>query len=127
MGERYWNAGEAPDAVLDWVSKEVEEAFHSYWEDYTPITWCDDVDGRLVIVAAGPDKPEVEGAPSDIYTINVDILAPLTDWSEPYRGIGGPKGDAQREDVLDRAKVLRKLAAYINDLAESLESEARKE
>ena len=119
MTERYWEAGEVPDGVLDWVSETVAAAIKDCWEDDPPGGWVDHEDGRLVLTVAGPGKATAEdpSGQKDIYTVTFDLLAELTIYSEPYADIGGPQGEAQLEDMRERAAALRKLAEDVAGLA----------
>lgn len=124
MKKRYWEATETPGVILDWISKEVEDSTKLYWDGETPITWCDSKDGRAVLVVTGPEKPDDGSGITDIYTISFDILENLTDWSKPYDDVGGPRSDAQREDLHERADVLRALSEDIARLADAAEKQA---
>lgn len=119
MTERYWNAGEVPDALLDWVNENVVAAIKDCWEDDEPAGWVEVECGRMVLTVGGPGKP-TEDDPAgerDIYSLTFDLLEELTEYSEPYANIGGPCSDAQREDMRERAAALRKLADDIAKLA----------
>ena len=119
MSERYWEAGEAPEALLDWVNENVVAAIKDCWEDDKPVAWADVKDGRIVLTIGGPGKPTAEypSGQSDIYTLTFDVLEELTEYSAPYEDIGGPCSDEQREDMRERAAVLRKLADDVAALA----------
>jgi hypothetical protein len=54
----------------------------------------------------------------DIYLVAFDVLDRLTEYSEPYADMGGPRSDAQREDMRERAAALRKLADEVAALAD---------
>lgn len=119
MIERYWEAGEVPDVLLDWVNDNVVAAIKDCWEDDKPVAWAGVEEGRMVLTVGGPGKPTADDPSGrrDIYTLKFDILAELTEYSAPYEGIGGPCGDKQREDMRERAAVLRKLADDVAALA----------
>jgi len=119
MIERYWEAGEVPDVLLDWVNDNVVAAIKDCWEDNKPVAWADVEEGRMVLTVGGPGKPTADdpSGQRDIYTLKFDILAELTEYSAPYEYIGGPCSDEQREDMRERAAVLRKLADDVAALA----------
>jgi len=119
MSERYWEAGEVPDVLLDWVNENVVAAIKDCWEDNKPVAWADVEEGRMVLTVGGPGKPTADdpSGQRDIYTLKFDILAELTEYSAPYEYIGGPCSDEQREDMRERAAVLRKLADDVAALA----------
>ena len=119
MSERYWEAGEVPDVLLDWVNENVVAAIKDCWEEGKPVGWVEVEEGRMVLTVGGPGRP-TEDDPSgrrDIYSVVFDLLAKLTEYSEPYADIGGPRSDAQREDMRERAAALRKLADDVAALA----------
>lgn len=119
MSERYWEAGELPQVLLDLVNENVVAAIKDCWEDDKPVAWADVEDGRMVLTVGGPGKPTAEdpSGQRDIYTLTFDLLAELTEYSAPYKDIGGPRSDEQREDMRERAAVLRKLADDVAALA----------
>ena len=118
MANRYWEASIAADAVLDWVSKEVEEAVMSYWEGGTPTSFIEERGGKLVLTVVGPDKPDDGSGISDVYELNFDVLENLTDWSRINTLGGAPGGDVMKNQAL----ALRRLAKEIGALAEYAES-----
>lgn len=126
MNERYWEAGEVPDVLLDWVNDNVVDAIKDCWEDDKPVAWAGVKDGRMVLTVGGPGKPTAEdpSGQSDIYTLTFDVLDELAEYSEPYADIGGPRSDAQREDMRERAAALRKLAESIFGLADAADMTA---
>lgn len=119
MSERYWEAGEAPEVLLDWVNENVVAAIKDCWEDDKPVAWAIVKDGRIVLTIGGPGKPTAEdpSGQRDIYTLTFDVLEELTVYSAPYDDIGGPCSDEQREDMRERAAALRKLADDVAALA----------
>jgi len=136
MTERYWEASEASDAMLDWASENVANAIKYFWEEAHPVGWIEDDlaehGGRLVLTIGGPEKPKVGGPenpdePTDVYSISFDLLSELTDWSAPYAYNGGPRSEAQAEDMRERAAALRKFAREIERLADSAELVANKD
>lgn len=119
MSERYWEAGDVPDVLFDWVNKNVVAAIKDCWEDDKPFAWAGVEDGRMVLIVGGPGKPTAEDpcGERDIYTLTFDLLAELTEYSAPYGSISGPRGDKQREVMRERAAALRKLADDVAALA----------
>lgn len=121
MNARYWNADDVPatDVLLDWVNKNVIAAIKDCWEDDNPVAWAEVEDGRMVFTVGGPGKPTEEdpSGQHDIYTLKFDLLTELTEYSTPYKDIGGPCSDKQRDDMRERAAALRKLAGEILELA----------
>ena len=121
--QRRWLAvcRSAFEAGLGLVEELVEEnvvlAIKDCWEDNEPVCWLEDDDGRMVLTVAGPEKPEDPPNPQDVYSVRFDLLAELTEYSEPYADIGGPRSDEQREDMRERANFLRKLSEDIAALA----------
>jgi hypothetical protein len=101
------------------VSNNVVAAIKEFWEDGSHVAWADVEDEAMVLTVAGPGKPTAAdpSGMSDIYTLKFDLLAQLTTYSAPYDDIGGPRGDAQREDMRERAAALRKLADDVAALA----------
>jgi hypothetical protein len=119
MADRYWNVGDAPDALQDWVSKEVEHAIKYFWEQDKPNGWID-VDGEKICVKfCGPEKVD---DPRDIYSVDVDLLAEMTEFADPYEHHGGPVSDIQLQDMRSRAAVMRKIADHATALAERCEN-----
>lgn len=120
MTERYWTADEVPEALLDWVNDNVVAAIKDCWEDDKPAGWLEVEAGRMVLTVGGPGKPTKydPAGVRDIYTVAFDVLDKLTEYSEPYSDIGGPRGDAQRNDMRERAAALRKLADDVAALAD---------
>ena len=119
MSERYWEAGEVPEVLLDWVNANVVAAIKDCWEEDKPVCWVEVEDGRMVLTVLGPGKP-TEDDPAgqlDVYAVTFDMLAELTEYSEPYASVGGPHSDVQREDMRERAAALRKLADDVAALA----------
>ena len=116
--ERYWHGGDAPDALLDWVSENVVEAIRECWETDAPAGWIEEKEGRLLLKIGGPGKPTAEDPTgmTDIYTVKFDLLSELTDYSEPYADVGS-LSDVQKEDMRERSTALRKLADDIAGLA----------
>jgi hypothetical protein len=125
MSERYWEAGELPELLLhqelllDLVNENVVSAIKDCWEDDKSISWADVEDGRMVLTVCGPGKPTAEDPSGqlDIYTLKFDVMDELREYSAPYEDIGGPCSDRQREDMRERAAVLRKLADDVAALA----------
>jgi hypothetical protein len=117
--ERYWEAGQAPDSLLDWVSKNVVAATKDYWEDCDPAAWVDSKNGRMVFTVRGPGKPTAKdpSGQSDGYKLDLYLMALLKEYSAPYEDIGGPFSDDQREDLRNRAAALRKLSGDVAALA----------
>lgn len=133
MTERYWNVGEVPVALEDWVSSNVAEAIRYFWEDDPPVVWIGDdlekTSGRLVLTVGGPGKATAEDPAGglDIYSLDVDLLGEITEWSKPYADIGGPRSDEQRDDMRERAATLRKFAELIVGLADAADMTANDE
>jgi hypothetical protein len=120
MSERYWEAGEVPEVLLDWVNENVVAAIKDYWEDNKPVGWAEIKDGRMVLTVGGPGKPTADDplGQRDIYALTFDLLAELEEYSAPYADIGVPRSEEQREDMRERAAALRKLADDVAALAD---------
>ena len=122
MKDRYWHASEVPEALEDWVNENVVAAIKDCWEGDKPVCWVGSEDGRLLLTVAGPEKPSAPGI-SDCYTVKFDLMAELQEYGDPY-GKDGPRSDAQRDDMRERAQVLRKLAADVAALADIADAKA---
>jgi len=120
MIKRYFEVSEVPDVLFDWLNEKVTGLIEEYWEDNKQVAWTEVEDGKMVLTVAGPGKATVEdpSGDSDIYTLSFDILEQLKDYSDPYEGIGGPCSDEQREDMRERAAMLRKMADSVADMAD---------
>lgn len=126
MTERYWEAEIDPtDYLLDLISDQVASSVKEYWEE-KQLALADDQEGRVVVTFYGPPKPTAEDPAGliDIYTLEFDLLDMLRRYSEEYEDLGGPRGPAQREDLLRRAATLKKLSADIAELAARAEESA---
>lgn len=124
MQTRYWTPSDPPDALMTWVDENVIEAIRNSWEDSPPNGWIEAENDTVVMVVAGPEKPETPGEPTDVYSIQIDLLEELTEYATPYDDIGGPRGENHAEDLRERAGVLRKLAADVLRLADRAEQAA---
>lgn len=123
MSERYWIAGDPPDALLDWVDENVCDAIEHAWNQENRTAWIEVVGEDIVLVIAGPEKPEVRGEKSDIYTFRFLVEEELSEYAKPYEYLvtnkhkGKPLSDEQKEDMRERSDVLNKLANKILDMA----------
>lgn len=121
MSERYWQAGNPPDCLLDWVNENVVEAIKNCWEDENPPAWADVENGRMFLVVAGPEKPTEDDplGERDIYKLTYDVLAVLTAYTDEYQDMGCQLlGEEQLADMRERAAALKKLADEIYLLSE---------
>jgi hypothetical protein len=116
---KYWKDGEVPEVLLDWVNENVVAAIKDCWEDDKPVAWANFEDGRMVLTVTGPGKPTAEDPSGyrDNYTLTFDVLEELRNYSAPYEEIGGPHKAADLGDMRERAAVLRKLADEVAALA----------
>jgi len=114
MTDRYWEADEPPDTLLDWVNKNVCEAIKDVWEIDNPIGWIDVEGETVLLIVAGPEKPMDQ---SNIFTLKFNLVDQLAEYAMPYADIGGPRGDKQREDMRERAATLHRLSKTISDMA----------
>jgi hypothetical protein len=125
MTERYWEANNVPDVLLDWVDENVVAAIKDFWEVENINSWVDIKADRLVLVVAGPEKPINEDTGyEDIYTHTFDLIDEITVYSKPYADIGGPCCDEHKIDMIERATALKKLADEIAKLAADAYNEA---
>jgi hypothetical protein len=102
--ERYWNADEPPDEILDWVSDNVVSAIKEYWE-FLPVAVAELRDGHFVLTIEGPGKPTDEDPTGqhDTYSATYDLLRALQAYSD--------------QPGEERAAALRKLADDVATIA----------
>lgn len=123
MSGRFWEAGEFPDALknalLDWVSENVEDAFREGWGDGGPAGSIEEEGGRLLLRVIGPYKPDkdCDGGRLDCYSAVIDLLGALTDYADGYADQSAPTSEIQREDMRNRAVELQKFSFMVAALA----------
>jgi hypothetical protein len=116
MSERYWEASYPPDALLDWVNDNVVAAIKQFFEEEMSIVWTRVENGRMMLWVTCLEEPDGQEN-----VLKIDILRKLQEYSMPYADIGGPRSDAQRDDMREGCAALRKLADDIVALAVSAE------
>lgn len=107
----------------DWVSENVVAALDDCFENNSG-GWIDFEGDRFLLTIAGLEKPEDDSGILDCYTLQVDLLQRLSQYGDVY-GPHGPRSEAQREDVRERAARLRKFAYEVTAIAQKAEMDVR--
>lgn len=122
MTDRYWH-DDIPqgieDLLLDWVNKNVVAALHDSWGRDRSID-IGNKNGRAVLYLIGSDKPTDEDPTGQkrCFLIQSDLLESVEEYLNVYTFMGGPKSQAQIDDVKERVSLMLKTSKDIADIAE---------
>ena len=77
MTERYWDAGDAPEALLNWLDENIVAAVTDCWGEHDVQCLVEKKDDRLVFKILGPEMPTGE-----VLTLRFDLLSELKSYIE---------------------------------------------
>jgi hypothetical protein len=112
--DRYWNPTDPPEALFEWVNKEVIDAMSDLINEGT--CYIGIKNNKLNITFSSFEKPEVEGEVTDVWGKSFDLHDMVTIWALEYRGVQHLT-DADRKDLEYRANLLDELAREFRRVA----------
>lgn len=116
--EIFWQVGEIPDAVSEWISSEVEEACRQCMAELA--IWIDDMDLKKrqtkikTMTVAGFGFTNKKGI-GDVQKKVFDVLEVFLDFVNPYAGFESV-GAEQRQDLEDRKKAWESFKTKVDKL-----------